>query len=153
LVVAFKEKGNFKLSYSNAWEQQPAVAKHDKPARESKTEPDKQKPAKPKAGNTAGKPTAAQLKKALTKENYDKIKRGMTEKEVVAILGSPSSRRAIEQHAGFVSRRLMWQLGQAFIVVVFHNGKVDAMDSGDGNGGPLPSGRPANPIDADVEKS
>jgi hypothetical protein len=83
----------------------------------------------------------------LTRDNLQKLKKGMTAREVLAVLGPPVRSRVIERHAGFESRQMTWQLGQAFIIAVFHNGRLDGWDSGDGNGGPLPAA-PAPPTDA-----
>jgi hypothetical protein len=85
-----------------------------------------------------GQPTEEQLRQALTKENYDKLHKGLTEQEVRHILGPPVTNRVLERHAGFEARQLIWRLGQPYIIVVFHNGKLAEMDSGNGSGGPLP---------------
>jgi predicted Zn finger-like uncharacterized protein len=148
-VLGYKNNGRFLLDFSNTWRNEGRAAraakKPDRSEKQAQRDPEKGKASQSKTAGAKSKPTEEQLKKALTKENYEKLKKGMTEKEVVAILGPPSARRVVEQHAGFVSRQLTWQLGQPFIIVVFHNGKVDAMDSGDGNGGPLPSENDAKP--------
>src|SRR5262249_29726741 len=93
----------------------------------------------------SGKPTEEQLRRALTKENYDRLRKGLSEQEVRQILGPPVTNRVLERHAGFEARQLIWQLGQPYIIVVFHNGKLADMDSGDGSGGPLPSAKSPAP--------
>ena len=59
----------------------------------------------------------------VTQENYARIKEGMSEKEVVAILGSPS-----EASSGSGLRisgtTLTWKGGDAVITVRLLNGKV-----------------------------
>ena len=60
----------------------------------------------------------------ITKDNYDKIKVGMTEDEVKDILGEPT--KAVSGGiAGLVGGGVMtWEDGQKSIVVTFANGKV-----------------------------
>src|SRR5262249_56565663 len=65
--------------------------------------------------------------------------------EVGAVRGPPVRTRVLERHAGFESWQATWQLGQAFIIAVFHNGRLDSWDAGDGNGGPLPAASAVGP--------
>jgi predicted Zn finger-like uncharacterized protein len=145
-VLAFVHGGSFKLDCGNPWAFRAALAaagkKPDEPAKKAQGDAEKPKASEPKPPVKKTKPTEDQLRKALTRENHARLKKGMTEKEVVDILGPPTSNRIIERHAGFVSRQMIWQLKQAFIIAVFHNGRLDGTDSGDGNGGPLPSEKP-----------
>jgi hypothetical protein len=106
----------------------------------ARRQPGDDRPAPPEA-----RPTADQLRKVLTRENVDKLQKGMSAREVGAVLGPPVRSRVLERHAGFESLQLTWQLGQAFIIAVFHNGRLDSWDSGDGNGGPLPAASAAAP--------
>jgi len=145
-VVAFVHGGSFKLECGNPWAFRATLAaagkKPDKPDKKEQGEAEPPKPPESTPSDKKSRPTEDQLKKALTRENYAKLKKGMTEKEVLGILGPPTSNRVIEQHAGFVSRQMIWQLKQAYIIVGFHNGRLEGTDSGDGNGGPLPSEKP-----------
>jgi len=59
----------------------------------------------------------------VSEENYRKVEEGMTEEQVVAILGKPteSSSVSVLGVGGTVSR---WVSGEAVITVRFVNGKV-----------------------------
>ena len=59
----------------------------------------------------------------VTQENYSRIREGMTEQEVHAILGSPteSATRTVLGISGTSSR---WVSGDTAIVIRFVNGKV-----------------------------
>ncbi len=59
----------------------------------------------------------------VSEENYRKVEEGMTEEQVVAILGKPteSSSVSVLGIGGTVSR---WESGDAVITVRFVNGKV-----------------------------
>ncbi len=63
----------------------------------------------------------------ITKENFDKIKLGMTQEEVQAILGPPTEASGIEipVFSGTMSK---WVRGDAVITVQFVNGKVVAKE-------------------------
>lgn len=57
----------------------------------------------------------------VTKENYDKLKAGMSEAEVTAILGSPDEKK----DAGNPSAKVWsWKNGNSSITVTFTNGRV-----------------------------
>jgi hypothetical protein len=57
----------------------------------------------------------------VTKENYDKLKAGMSEAEVTAILGSPDEKK----DGGNPSAKVWsWKNGNSSITVTFTNGKV-----------------------------
>jgi hypothetical protein len=90
----------------------------------------------------------------LTAENVQRIRGGMTEAEVVAILGRPTEAKdglpaelgagskELSQNIGGVDvkfqfgptvpgvRTLTWRKGKDFITVVFHNGKVASVPAG-----------------------
>ena len=61
---------------------------------------------------------------SVTKENFDKIKDGMSRKEVVSILGSPTAER--DKIAAFpAATQLIWKRGEKQIVLItFLNDKV-----------------------------
>lgn len=63
----------------------------------------------------------------ITKENFDKIKLGMTQKEVEAILGPPTEASGLEvlMFSGTMSK---WAKGDTVITVQFVNGKVVAKE-------------------------
>ncbi len=63
----------------------------------------------------------------ITKENFDKIKLGMTQQEVEGILGPPTEASAIELPviSGTTSK---WARGDVVITVQFLNGKVMAKE-------------------------
>ncbi len=63
----------------------------------------------------------------ITKENFDKIKLGMTQEEVQAILGPPTEASGIEIpiFSGTMSK---WVQGDTVITVQFVNGKVVAKE-------------------------
>jgi hypothetical protein len=63
----------------------------------------------------------------ITKENFDKIKIGMTQEEVQAILGPPTEASGIEipMFSGTMSK---WVQGDTVITVQFVNGKVVAKE-------------------------
>ncbi|MBO4815901.1 MAG: DUF3862 domain-containing protein [Clostridia bacterium] len=70
--------------------------------------------------------TQTTAKSAVTKENYDKIKEGMTEQEVKEILGEPSS--VSENEISGLGKTELKHYQEAFslkaIDVYFNNGKV-----------------------------
>jgi hypothetical protein len=59
----------------------------------------------------------------VTQENFAKIEEGMSEEQVIALLGKPSESNSVNLLgvSGTVSR---WQSGDALITVRFVNGKV-----------------------------
>jgi len=59
----------------------------------------------------------------VTQENYQKIEEGMTEEQVIALLGRPAESNSVSVLgvSGTVSR---WVAGDAVITVRFVNGKV-----------------------------
>lgn len=63
----------------------------------------------------------------ITKENFDKIKLGMTQEEVQGILGPPTEASGIEipVFSGTMSK---WTKGDTVISVQFVNGKVVAKE-------------------------
>ena len=63
----------------------------------------------------------------ITKENFDKIKLGMTQEEVQGILGPPTEASGIEipVFSGTMSK---WARGDTVISVQFVNGKVVAKE-------------------------
>ncbi len=63
----------------------------------------------------------------ITKENFDKIKLGMTQEEVQAILGPPTEASGLEipMFSGTMSK---WVQGDTVITVQFVNGKVVAKE-------------------------
>jgi hypothetical protein len=139
-VLAFAKASGLKMECGNTFAGE-AARKPDHPTRSTgRAKPGEAEPTRP-----SGKPTGEQLRRALTKENYDKLRKGQTEREVRDILGPPVTNRVLERHAGFEARQLSWQLGQTYIIVAFHNGKLEGMDSGDGSGGPLPSANATAP--------
>jgi hypothetical protein len=127
-VLAFDKASGLKLEAGNNFGGDAAAGKPDASS---------QRAGRPAPGEAG--PTEEQLRQALNKEHYDKLRKGLTEQAVRHILGPPVTNRVLERHAGFEARQLTWQLGQMYIIVVFHNGKLADMDSGNGSGGPLPS--------------
>lgn len=63
----------------------------------------------------------------ITKENFDKIKLGMTQAEVQAILGPPTEAAGIEIPL-FEGTMSKWTQGDTVITVQFINGKVVAKE-------------------------
>jgi hypothetical protein len=63
----------------------------------------------------------------ITKENFDRIKLGMTQEEVQGILGPPTEASGLEipVFSGTMSK---WARGDAVISVQFVNGKVVAKE-------------------------
>jgi hypothetical protein len=63
----------------------------------------------------------------ITKDNFDRIKLGMTQEEVQGILGSPTEASGIEipMFSGTMSK---WARGDTIITVQFVNGKVVAKE-------------------------
>jgi hypothetical protein len=59
----------------------------------------------------------------ITKENFDKIKVGMTYAEVNAILGEPTESSSLDI-AGFSGTNSTWKFGDAVITIQFINGQV-----------------------------
>jgi hypothetical protein len=59
----------------------------------------------------------------VTQENFAKVEEGMSEEQVIALLGKPSESNSVNLLgvSGTVSR---WQAGDALITVRFVNGKV-----------------------------
>jgi hypothetical protein len=134
-VLAFGKASGLKLECGSIFAREPVAGKPVPSSQQAKRDA----PGEGKTGDVKGKPTEAQLRQALTKENYAKLRKGLTEQEVVQILGPPVTNRVLERHAGFVSRQMIWQLGLTYVIAAFHNGKLQEMDSGNGLGGPLPS--------------
>ena len=62
----------------------------------------------------------------VTKENYDKIKMGMTRKEVDAILGHGGKLESTTTVTGEKAEKVFWRDGKKLIQVLFVNGKVTA---------------------------
>jgi hypothetical protein len=64
----------------------------------------------------------------ITKENYEKINNGMTESEVLDLLGSPTQTLDASalggQNFGFDAKHLIWRNGDNVITVAFMGGKV-----------------------------
>jgi len=60
----------------------------------------------------------------ITKENYDKIKIGMTKREVEAILGHNGQVQNDPKPPGDTSEKIIWRDGKKLIQVVFKDGKV-----------------------------
>jgi hypothetical protein len=86
----------------------------------------------------------------VTRENFSKLKHGMTEAEVTAILGSPTDSQDTGQMFGMVDKGIkpgglsvkysIWKSGKNVIVVVYTNGKVTELqfaDTGNLNFGPF----------------
>jgi hypothetical protein len=67
----------------------------------------------------------------VTKENFNKIKDGMSEKDVIAILGSPT-----ESQSGVGGKVSTWKDGDKFIAITFLNDKVVARIWSDGKSMP-----------------
>src|SRR5262249_13624320 len=130
-VLAFDKASSLKLECSNIFGGEAAAGKPD----HSSPRAERPAPGEAEATRPRDKPTGEQLRQRLTKENYDSRRRGLTEQEGRHILGPPVMNRVLERHAGFEARQLTWQLGQTYIIVVFHNGKLADMDSGNGSGG------------------
>jgi outer membrane protein assembly factor BamE (lipoprotein component of BamABCDE complex) len=140
-VLAFDKASSLKLECGNTFGGETVATKPD----HSSQRAGRANPGEAKATRPSGKATEEQLRQALTKENYDKLRKGLTEQEVRDILGPPVTNRVLERHAGFEARQLTWRLGQTYIIVAFHNGKLADMDSGNGSGGPLPSANSSAP--------
>jgi predicted Zn finger-like uncharacterized protein len=64
------------------------------------------------------------LRSTVTEENYAKLKMGMSEAEVKAVLGEPTEGQGGAQVAGLGMKSLAWRNGPNQIVVTFLNGKV-----------------------------
>ena len=63
----------------------------------------------------------------VTKENYDKLKLGMTRKDVDAILGHGGKVESTTTVTGVKGQKVFWRDGKKFIQVLFEDGKVTAM--------------------------
>jgi len=61
----------------------------------------------------------------INKENYDKIRNGMTKAEVESILGKGDS-NASSSYGGYSSEAVTYQSGMKVISVVYSNGRVEA---------------------------
>lgn len=61
----------------------------------------------------------------ITKSNFDRIDLNMSEDEVCAILGPPSSERTLDDE----SRELQWQTGVKSITATFRGGRLKIIDS------------------------
>jgi hypothetical protein len=59
----------------------------------------------------------------VTQENFNKVQDGMSEQEVVALLGSPTSSSSV-QIVGVSGTASKWESSDAVITVRFVNGKV-----------------------------
>jgi hypothetical protein len=64
----------------------------------------------------------------LTVENVQRIQGGMTEAEVVGILGRPTERADGPKTSG--QRTLTWRKGKEYITIVFRKGKVETVTDG-----------------------
>jgi outer membrane protein assembly factor BamE (lipoprotein component of BamABCDE complex) len=65
----------------------------------------------------------------ITRANYEKIERGMTEQQVKDILGPPSSETRRDNGK---STELMWEVRKGkFISCTFRDGKVEIVNAGD----------------------
>ncbi|MDI6852172.1 MAG: outer membrane protein assembly factor BamE [Deltaproteobacteria bacterium] len=69
--------------------------------------------------------TASCGENKISKANFDKIKTGMTEAEVQAILGPPTESSGVDV-AVFAGTTSVWKKGDTVISVQFVNGKVIA---------------------------
>ena len=63
----------------------------------------------------------------INKENYDKVRKGMTEGEVKAILGEPTDTASVNI-GPFSGTNATWEGKEATISVQFLNGKVKAKE-------------------------
>ena len=63
----------------------------------------------------------------LSKENFDRIKTGMTETEVQAILGPPAESTGVDVTV-FSGTTSIWKNGHTVISIQFVNGKVVAKE-------------------------
>ena len=61
---------------------------------------------------------------AVTKANYDKLKLGMIEKDVVALLGKPTKSAATEVPMFGKVRELIWKADAVSVVVLFRGDKL-----------------------------
>lgn len=61
----------------------------------------------------------------ISKENFDRIKTGMTEAEVQAILGPPTESTGVDVNV-FSGTTSIWKKGDTVISIQFVNGKVVA---------------------------
>jgi hypothetical protein len=59
----------------------------------------------------------------VTQENFAKVQEGMSEQEVIALLGSPTESRSVEV-LGVSGTTSRWVRGDTEITVRFVNGKV-----------------------------
>lgn len=69
----------------------------------------------------------------VTQTNFSKVKSGMTEEEVIAILGEPDKSSGVDFDPGFgeffgmgslSGTHMLWRAGQNAIAIEFMNGKV-----------------------------
>lgn len=60
----------------------------------------------------------------VTKENYDKVKEGMTEQEVQALLGQPDGTSSVEFLGGLSGTKSTWVGKNTKIEVRFLGGKM-----------------------------
>jgi outer membrane protein assembly factor BamE (lipoprotein component of BamABCDE complex) len=68
---------------------------------------------------------ASRLTSRLTQENFDKIRTGMTQAEVTAILGEPTESSSVDV-AVFSGAASTWKKAGITITIQFANGKVMA---------------------------
>lgn len=61
----------------------------------------------------------------ITAENFEKIQTGMSQQEVVAVLGEPTQSNAFDI-AGLSGASTTWEDGATAISIQFFNGKVQA---------------------------
>ncbi len=73
----------------------------------------------------------------ITAENFGKIQTGMSQQEVVAVLGEPTQSNAFDI-AGLSGATATWQEGDTAISIQFFNGKVQAKQLNRGAGAGKP---------------
>jgi hypothetical protein len=93
----------------------------------------------------------------MTPENYKKIRAGMTETEMVAILGRPTKTEGPPPGSQGVEKVQTWVNGQDRIVAYYNGGKVGAIQSilpgGGGPGGDPPIGPGTKPVNKNVTRA
>lgn len=73
----------------------------------------------------------------VTAENFEKIQTGMSQQDVVALLGEPTQSYAFDI-AGLSGAAATWREGETTISIQFFNGKVQARQLSRGAGAPAP---------------
>jgi hypothetical protein len=81
-------------------------------------------PANPVRSGNPGTPAVDASR--ITKGNYDKIQVGMTEKQVIDLLGQPSSEAPMDDGK---ARVLTWQVEDRWISATFRGGKLSVLNS------------------------